>query len=169
VTRKSTLVPSAVGGLRGDHGAGAERQLPSPANWCCRPEAVGDRVQLATAKQPLDTAKLRTVPATGHGSRHRPWDNWPARNGAPMGRILCRVEVRARFCCRWRRLLAFPGSHPEGYRTQSLSKVLRHTERLPINDIEVVGRNQQGPASRDRRHVAFRPGDPIEPTYRADV
>ena len=41
VPRKQTLVPSSLGGLRGDHGAGADRQLPPSANWCCRPSVDG--------------------------------------------------------------------------------------------------------------------------------
>ena len=49
VPRDPTLVPSAVGGLRGDHSAGAECQLPRPANWCCRPIGV---TRTAALKQP---------------------------------------------------------------------------------------------------------------------
>ena len=37
---KPALIQGAVGGQRGDHGAEAERQLPTPANWCCRPEPI---------------------------------------------------------------------------------------------------------------------------------
>ena len=53
VLRNPTFVPSAVGELRGDNGAEAERQLSPPANWCCRPKGDVHSADLAAWKPSL--------------------------------------------------------------------------------------------------------------------
>ena len=68
VPRSPTLVPNAVGGLRGEHCAGAERQLPPPANWCCRPSADLHRVSLIVC------VWARHLELTGAAPEHRVHD-----------------------------------------------------------------------------------------------